>query len=563
MGTANAVCEVFECGFPVIHRETLTAHGYRRIPPTPRARDFRTLRLADNAKRFLVVSFRTHVNIGPCLSEAFRPAPSALEPESGQPLVCGPHDGPIAAVCWHVAALQALLPRLSAAAAARLPELAPHFSGDFARVVALAGADAVAVDGDAPPVLGAAPAFMPALHVRTLDPSTEGATGARVRTQADVAGFREGLRNIAARADFCTFTKADEAARDENHEETVHRSVDEARPHACRPMPACALRRHGNRTTAGDGAGGEGAAPALPSPAVNWSSAARPHAAAATAARVSQLSPNPRVVTRIPAGDVFLASDSPLLKELLARQWDHSSRGATGRGGGLGGVPDGGAPGVGAATVGRGAAAMDGAGRAPQRWRLHRFTLQGERLATARRPLPGHPATRGAVLAAARAAAPPGCSLGHLVTAVEFWLLSRARPLVGAAWFDLDVGSEGRPEVRPERKQRAARQRLHGVPTQMAKDADGARTVSDLAAAAGGGGGKGDGGQRHGLHGGGLRGVSTFAKAAALLGGHVSLSTYGLCRSTGSGAAPERGTREGSGQGCSSECAREATVFLP
>jgi len=86
-------------------------------------------------------------------------------------------DYPAAHAAACCASPQALLPRLSRGAVARLPTLRAHFHGDFDRVLSLAlqdggNGDGGSGDGDA--------LFFSALHVRTMNP--------KVREQSCWAG---------------------------------------------------------------------------------------------------------------------------------------------------------------------------------------------------------------------------------------------------------------------------------------------------------------------------------------------------------------------------------------
>ena len=133
-GTANAVCGVFECGFPIITREDVEGAGYHRFPASPKDREYRQL-LSHKGKPFKVVCFRSHMMTAPCLSGLFKPT------DLGDPatLSCrGSRNDHFSAVCWHAKALKALLPRLSRGALLRLPTLESHFHGNFQRVVDLA-----------------------------------------------------------------------------------------------------------------------------------------------------------------------------------------------------------------------------------------------------------------------------------------------------------------------------------------------------------------------------------------------------------------------------------------
>ena len=176
--------------------------------------------------------------------------------------------------------------------------------------------------------------------------------------------------------------------------------------------------------------------------------------------------------------DVFVASDSLFFKESLAGRWQGEG------------------------------------------WRLHFFTTTGARFTTVSRPPPGCSLGFGARPSGSSVQWFEGCggTISQFFTALEFWLLSRAAPLVSMAFFDVRLSTAQLP---PESS---------------------AGSVRDP---------KGP-----------LRALSTFSKAAALLGGLDAIEQLRQCTSMERGSDADSVARAGSGD-CSTECAGRRRVFLP
>jgi uncharacterized membrane protein YgcG len=488
-GTANALCSVFDCGFPVISSELVATRGFHRFAPTPKDKEYRTL-LSHPNKPFKVVCFRSHMQTHPCLRDAFVPSADAACAAAGGSRKTSAH----AAVCWHVAALQALMPRLSRGALLRLPVLMrTQTHGDVARIMALAQAEGVGLRGGglARPVamLGAT---MPALHVRTLSPNLE--TYASIKGSAAANFFRANLELLVAKTDFCTFLTSSNGSSNSDSPVSSGRCGS----------------------------------------ALGWS-----------------------------GRDVFVASDSLALKELLALRWE------------------------------------------PLGWRLHFFTTTGARLTSVPRPAHGfHPA-----FAAANDPAPVrdqtlgrggahmwlstvGGDAAQFGTLLELWLLSRAAPLVAMTFFDVRLATAAATQALQQQPWPPPHTpRLLGHPSAVEASAvpevaaaDSASTSSSSSSSSGSGSSSssssssGIGSVSSSSSGSSssrssspsapsqvaheLRALSTFAKAAALRGGLAAAAALSQCHGIGAGRAPARVARPGPGA-CSSECQGLETVYSP
>jgi len=422
-GTANALCTVFDCGFPVVSSKFVAKYGLHRFMPSPKEREYRTLRSHPN-KPFKVVSFRSHMGTQPCLRDAFSLPDNAACAASSfkrKSLLN-------VAVCWQAAALQALIPRLSWGAQLRLPGLIKsHLHGDVSRILSLAKAEDHSPQSKYTMPAVASRTAMPALHVRTLNPKVETYAEIKGSTAANV--FQKNLELLVAKSDFCTF-------------------LDK------------------NQTSSGNGIGGKG----------------------------SGMTQGSR--------DVFVASDSLALKELLASRWE------------------------------------------PLGWRLHFFTTTGARLTTVPRPTYGFfPVVEGAeggaflgVNGATKWWSRVGGDDAQFCTLIELWLLSRAAPLVAMTFFDVRLATAAATKS----LQREALLNGHGA---AEKTADSLEVIETTEAHE-------------------LRALSTFAKSAALRGGLGAAAGLSQCHGTTSGLAPLRVGHPGPGA-CSSECHGLEIVHSP
>jgi len=429
-GTANALCSVFDCGFPVVTSKFVAKHGHHRFIPSPKEREYRTLRSHSN-KPFKVVCFRSHMGTQPCLKDAFsmpNNAACAATSFKRKSLLN-------AAVCWHVAALQALIPRLSRGALLRLPGLMKsHLHGDVSRILSLAEAADFRPQSEhlVPAVMSGI--AMPALHVRTLNPKVE--TYAEIKGNSAASVFQKNLELLVAKSDFCTFL-------------------------------------HVNDTNSDSAIGGK---------SIDLAQSNR---------------------------DVFVASDSLALKELLASRWE------------------------------------------PSGWRLHFFTTAGARLTTVPRPEHGFsPIFEGSeAILAPHDSAPRGVNrnakwwsriggdAAQFCTLIELWLLSRAAPLVAMTFFDVRLATAAGTK---SLQQEALHRNGHGTAVKSAESVEAAVTSE--------------------LH--ELRALSTFAKSAAIRGGLGAAAGLSQCHGTASGRAPLRVGHPGPGA-CSSECHGLKIVYSP
>ena len=211
---------------------------------------------------------------------------------------------------------------------------------------------------------------------------------------------------------------------------------------------------------------------------------------------------------RYPEGtnrDVLVASDSLALKESLAARWE------------------------------------------PLGWRLHFFTTAGARLTTVPRPAYGFKSVPEAETSQNKTSEPGpsaeesgtlfwwsevGGSAAQFCTLLEFWLLAHARPLVASTFFDIRLATASATKYL---EQQITSVDEHGrvLSRELSQTVDNSHSA-----------------------------LSTFAKVATIRGGLAATAALSQCHSTGSGHAPTRVARPGSGA-CSSECHGAKTVFNP
>jgi len=355
------------------------------------------------------------------------------------------------------------------------------------------------------------PLFTPLHHCACLQLETYG----EMKGAAAASHFASNLGAFVDRADFCTFRNASGSASGSASDDD-----DAARSKAWAAATAAQRASH---------------VPSLP------------HVAAAAVldrAGVGLLAPRSR--------SVLVASDSLLLKTKLRERWE------------------------------------------PRGWRLHYFATTGDRLTDVARPAggfaQGHLSPLASGLSRRGPTLPTGLSgdlfggpadnegptgeghggtVSQFLTLVELWLLSRSRPLLAMAFFDLRLAtidalpplpgltSGLTPGLDGGERAVAAGNVAHEF-VLSAKQPNKPRKSSALLHA----------GPLHAgaaglqLAEGGLRALSTFSKAAALLGGLDALESFGQCASTGMGATALPVAKPGPGP-CSSECGGRPTVFSP